>query len=192
MKTVALMTIIMSIFGAGATGGNKGIESHYDPKPIQLVQKISNIRNTVRNSGIYKITTKLDLTSSQKAVLQSSLSIGKKIGVGKFLAAVTYQESSFGLFPVSYNHYGVGSVGYVAYQIVIKRHPWLEKYFKGHNWANVLIREPNISLWVSGYFIHYCYLKANDNWKKALNLYRYGYQEQGDYPLKVFNKLKEI
>lgn len=131
------------------------------------------------------------LSAKQLAVLKKSLAIGKKIGVGKYLAGVTFQESSFGLETVSYDHYGVGSVGYGAYQTVIKRHPWLKVYFKGKNWATCLIDNPKVSLWVSGYYLKYCF-DITKNWKKALTMYRYGYGKSGNYYHKVDHRINQI
>jgi hypothetical protein len=132
------------------------------------------------------------LTGAQKTVLQEAITIGHKAGIGDQLAAVTYQESSLGLQPNSPGHYGVGSVGYLAWETVMARHPWLKAYFRGQNWATVLIKDPGISLWVSAYYIAYCRHQAA-NWWQAMSMYRYGSpHSSGPYPERINHRIAQI
>ncbi len=143
-------------------------------------------------SGVSGITQATTLDSQQTSVLTDAIKIGKKIGVGLKLAGVVFQESSFGLQPNSPGHFGVGSVGYLAWTTVITRHPWLKPYFKHQNWASVLLNDPGISLWVAGYYIQYCRHHAA-NWRQALIMYRYGCpQDQGMYPTRVKKRIAQI
>ena len=79
------------------------------------------------------------LNQQQQQTLQAALHIGNKVGIGKQLAAVAFQESSLGVEPDSPGHFGVGSIGYAAWQIVIHAHPWLQHYFHHHNWPPRLL-----------------------------------------------------
>ncbi|MCL5051842.1 MAG: hypothetical protein M1346_01190 [Gammaproteobacteria bacterium] len=141
-------------------------------------------------TGIAHASALLD--SQQNGILREAIRIGQKIGVGVKLAGVVFQESSFGLQPNSPGHFGVGSVGYLAWLTVITRHPWLKPYFKNRNWASILISDPAISLWVAGYYLQYCRHHAT-NWQQALSMYRYGCpQDQGAYPSRVSHRITQI
>ncbi|MHB1665842.1 hypothetical protein [Thiomonas sp.] len=119
--------------------------------------------------------------------------IGKQVGIGDRLAAVAYQESSLGLFPNSPGHYGAGSVGQRALQVVLKAHPWLQAYFQGRNWARELKRSPSVSLWVSAYYLIHCYHRAHEHWTGAYSLYRYGSIQPGaPYPERIRQKLRLV
>ncbi len=143
-------------------------------------------------SGVTGIAHASTLDSQQNGVLKEAIKIGQKIGVGLKLAGVVFQESSFGLQPNSPGHFGAGSVGYLAWITVITRHPWLKPYFKQQNWANALINDPGISLWVAGYYLQYCRHHAAD-WKQALLMYRYGCpHDQGAYPNRVNHRIQQI
>jgi hypothetical protein len=195
----ALLMIIPATFNSSATSilerkiNNVFSETVATPKidNVQTKKPIDNvIVRTVKHKPVAD-KVKVILSSEQLAVLKKSLSIGRKIGVGKYLAGVTFQESSLGLETVSYNHYGVGSVGYSAYQTVIKRHPWLKVYFKGKNWATCLIKNPKVSLWVSGYYLKYCF-DVTKNWDAALSMYRYGYGKSGNYYHRIDHRINQI
>lgn len=125
------------------------------------------------------------LSPNQIQVLRTAYRIGHQLGMGDRLAAVAFQESGLGLDPVSPAHYGAGSVGYLALQQVLQAHPRLQPDFQGRNWAQVLIQNPKLSLLVAGYYLQHCYHVAGNNWQGALNLYRYGYGQQGTYPAKI-------
>jgi hypothetical protein len=116
------------------------------------------------------------LTKVQTKTLHMALSVGKQSGIGgKRLAAVVFQESSLGEATSSPAHYGVGSVGYSALQIVLQRHTWLRPYFQNKNWAVELRRDPKVALWVTAYFLRHCLNVAHDSWSAALSIYRYGH-----------------
>ncbi|MBU2722921.1 hypothetical protein [Acidithiobacillus ferridurans] len=59
------------------------------------------------------------LSQEQQHTLHTALQIGNKVGIGRQLAAVAFQESSLGQDPDSPGHFGAGSIGYVAWRIVI-------------------------------------------------------------------------
>ena len=132
------------------------------------------------------------LSHAQIQVLQAAYHIGHHLGMGDRLAAVAFQESGLGLDPVSPAHYGAGSVGYLALQQVLQAHPRLQPDFQGRNWAQVLIQNPRLSLLVAGYYLQHCYHVAGDNWQAALNLYRYGYGQQGTYPAKISHRERQL
>ena len=132
------------------------------------------------------------LDQQQQQTLQIALRIGSKVGIGKQLAAVAFQESSLGVDTNSPGHFGVGSIGYSAWQIVMQTHPWLQRYFSAHNWATVLVSNPTIALWVSAYYIKYCRDHAL-NWWQAMQMYRYGSpDDSGDYPNHINRRLAQI
>ncbi|MEB8474026.1 hypothetical protein AAE485_15215 (plasmid) [Acidithiobacillus ferriphilus] len=132
------------------------------------------------------------LNQQQQQTLQAALHIGNKVGIGKQLAAVAFQESSLGVEPDSPGHFGVGSIGYAAWQIVIHAHPWLQHYFHHHNWATVLVSNTTIALWVSAYYIKYCREHAL-NWWQAMQMYRYGSPDDtGNYPNHINHRLAQI
>ena len=94
--------------------------------------------------------------------------------------------------PNSPGHYGAGSVGYSAWQVVLQQHPWLGAYFRGHNWATILVRDPNISLWVAGYYLQFCRQHAA-NWTAAYCMYRYGApQDRGRYAHRIQFRMEEV
>ncbi|CDQ09192.1 conserved exported protein of unknown function [Acidithiobacillus ferrivorans] len=143
-------------------------------------------------SGVTGIANAATLDSQQNGILKEAVKVGQQIGIGLNLAGVVFQESSFGLQPNSPGHFGVGSVGYLAWTTVIARHPWLKPYFKHKNWASTLISDPSISLWVAGYYLQYCRQRAA-NWRQALLMYRYGCpQDQGMYPTRVKHRIAQI
>jgi hypothetical protein len=132
------------------------------------------------------------LSPQQIHVLKLATHIGHKLGVGTKLAAVAFQESGLGENPISPAHYGVGSVGYTALQIVLRRHPWLRPYFQDQNWAETLINHPRLSLWVAGYYLLHCYEKAGNDWRRALDLYRYGYGIPGPYAFRIEHREAQL
>lgn len=143
-------------------------------------------------SGVTGVAHAATLDNQQNGILKEAVKIGQKIGVGLKLAGVVFQESSFGLQPNSPGHFGVGSVGYLAWITVITRHHWLKPYFKQKNWASTLISDPGISLWVAGYYLQYCRQHAAD-WQQALLMYRYGCPEdKGMYPIRVNRRISQI
>jgi len=118
----------------------------------------------------------IPLTKVQTKTLHMALSVGKQSGLGgKRLAAVVFQESSLGAATASPAHYGVGSVGYTALQIVLQQHTWLQPYFQNKNWAVELRSDPKVALWVTAYFLRHCLNVAHDSWQAALSIYRYGH-----------------
>ena len=109
------------------------------------------------------------LSQEQQHTLHTALQIGNKVGIGRQLAAVAFQESSLGQDPDSPGHFGAGSIGYVAWRIVIHTHPWLQRYFNGRNWASVLVNNTTVALWVCAYYLKYCRNHAA-NWSRPWKL----------------------
>lgn len=132
------------------------------------------------------------LSGKQIHVLKMATHIGQKLGMGTKLAAVAFQESGLGVDPVSPAHYGAGSVGYLALQVVLREHPWLRPYFQGQNWSETLINSPRLSLWVAGYYLLHCYQKAGEDWQQALDLYRYGYGTPGPYVSRIQHRETQL
>lgn len=129
------------------------------------------------------------VTPSQARILQQAIRIGTQLREGRKLAAIVYQESSLGAFPDSSGHYGVGSCSWFVYHHVVRTHQWLARYFRGHNWATVLVSNPVVALWVAGYWLQHCRRIAG-TWPGAFAMYRYGApSDPGRYPFRVDARL---
>lgn len=132
------------------------------------------------------------LDQRQEQTLRRAIRIGQTLHLGLHLAAIVWQESSLGLFPDSPGHYGVGSCSWFVYHHVTVRHPWLQRYFHGKNWATVLVRNPTVALWVAGYWLTHC-RRLSPNWPSAYGMYRYGHPTTvGAYPQRVIHRLQEV
>lgn len=195
-KTLLLMGTCLSFLAGGLTSLGETVKP---PLPEQTLYYYPRIpvrqippRPHPASVKTLEKTNALRFSPQQLGVLKLAAKIGKQLKLGPKLAAVAFQESGLGLDPNSPAHYGVGSVGYSALQVVLHEHPRLVPYFQGRNWAATLVQDPRLSLWVAGYYLKHCYDMAHGNWSNALDLYRYGYGTPGPYVTRIQHRENQL